>query len=669
MQRLLAVLLSLALSSPAAELNVRNVILYKHGVGYFERAGELGSGESARLDFKAAEMNDVLKSLTVEVKGGQGVAGLRYDSSLPLEEKLDEIPIRLGQKEPISTLLDQLKGARLDMKLGSETVAGAIVSARLLPGTNEVSQREQVTLLLDSGELRTLDLSAASSIRFPDPALQTQLKDYLLAVTQARSKERRSVYIDSVDSGRRQIAASYMIPAPVWKSSYRLVFAPEGEPMLEGWAIVDNTTGDDWHNVRLALVSGRPISFISQLYEPKHIHRPVAELPEDRAVGPVVHQGGVIGGIVGGVPGGVAAGALGGPAAPAAMAAPPAPQRVFRSMVQDAAAEEMREKATSSVSVSTQGRELGDLFEYRFDKPVTVKKNESAMLPFLQQKLTARKLLIYSDPSSLHPLNAAELTNSTGKTLDGGPITVFDSNAYAGEALMETTKAADKRLISYGVDLGTRITTKLDSEAQNYREVHMRRGVLTAKNARLETKTFTVRNVDARPKTLIIEHPIRPSYKLLNQKPSETTANAHRFEVKLAASGTEQFTLREELLYDQTFQVASLTPDFLYTVLQNKELSSQARSQLQTIHDRKRSIAETDREIASTQRQIDELFKDQSRIRDNISSLRNVAGQQDLVQKYAKQLSDQESALAGLRDKASELYRQKTALESELRLT
>ena len=548
MQRILAVMLCAAVAAPGAELNVRNVILYKHGVGYFERAGDLAAGESARLDFKVDEMNDVLKSLTLGVTGGAGVAGLRYDSSLPFEQKIDEIPVRLGDKQPISTLLDQLKGARLELKLGAETVAGAIISARVAASGRDQGEREQITLLLDSGELRTLDLSAASSIRFPDPKLQLQLKDYLAAVTQARSKERRSVYIDSADAARRQIVASYMIPTPVWKSSYRLVFGATGEPVLEGWAIVDNTTGDDWTNVRLALVSGRPISFISQLYEPKYIQRQVAELPEEQAAAPVVHQGGVVGGIIGQVP------------QPKAMAAPAPPPRAMmmeRAAAADAVA--MRDEATSTLAVATQGRELGDLFEYRFDHPVTVKKNESAMLPFLQQKLAARKLLIYTTQGGAHPMNAAELTNSTGKTLDGGPITVFDANAYAGEALMETTKASDKRLISYGIDIGTRMTTKIDSEAQNYREVSLRRGVLTAKSARLETRTYTARNVDAKPKTLIVEHPLRQGYKLLNQKPTETTANAYRFEVKLAPSATEQFKVSEEYIYRSDLR--DLEPD------------------------------------------------------------------------------------------------------------
>src|SRR5262249_36637517 len=111
------------------------------------------------------------------------------------------------------------------------------------------------------------------------------------ALVGSRSKERRSLYIDSTDAKSREIAASYMIPTPVWKSSYRLIFDQSAQPTLEGWAIVDNTTGDDWTNVRLALVSGRPISFVSLLYEPKYVQRQLAELPDDRAARPVVHEG------------------------------------------------------------------------------------------------------------------------------------------------------------------------------------------------------------------------------------------------------------------------------------------------------------------------------------------------------------------------------------------
>ena len=198
------------------------------------------------------------------------------------------------------------------------------------------------------------------------------------------------------------------------------------------------------------------------------------------------------------------------------------------------------------------------------------------MLPFLQQKIGTRKLLIYMESFGLHPMNAAEITNSTGKTLDGGPITVYDANTYAGEALVETLKAGDKRLITYGVDLGTRVTTAFDSSRANVREIHFARGVLTTRNAVEETKTYTIKNVDPRRKTVIIEHKQRPGYKLLDGKPSETTADAYRFEVNVGGNATETFAVREERVYDQTMSVTSLTPDVIATYLQNKALSDAA---------------------------------------------------------------------------------------------
>ena len=237
------------------------------------------------------------------------------------------------------------------------------------------------------------------------------------------------------------------------------------------------------------------------------------------------------------------------------------------------------------MAVNVASGDLGELFEYRFSSPVTVKKDESAMLPFLQQPIGARKLLIYSENYGEHPMNAAELTNSTGKTLDGGPITVFDAASYAGEALMTTLKTGDKRLISYAVDLGTRVTTQFDSSRELVREIHVNRGMLTARLALDETKTYTIRNVDQKAKTLIIEHPERPGYKLIAQKPAETTANAYRFEVKLGADATEKFPVAEERVYDTTTSVSSLTPDVLLTYIQNKAMSEAARRQLQQIVD------------------------------------------------------------------------------------
>src|SRR5579862_6810615 len=274
----------------AADLPITEVTLYKHGVAHLERSGELKPGETARLDFKPDDMNDVLKSLTVTDRNGGKVNGVRYDSSDPLEKRLADFPFQLGAGASLAAFLDQMKGARIELKLGAGDAAGTIISARVVEQYGQ-PPREVLVLLVDSGDIRSFDLGAASAVKLSDPKQQSQLAAYLTVLNQSHARDRRSVYIDAVSSGARQLIASYMTPAPVWKSSYRLMFGAAGEPTLEGWAIIDNTSGDDWNNVRLAVVSGKPVSFITKLYEPRYVQRPFAELAENQAAAPIVYSG------------------------------------------------------------------------------------------------------------------------------------------------------------------------------------------------------------------------------------------------------------------------------------------------------------------------------------------------------------------------------------------
>jgi hypothetical protein len=442
------------------------------------------------------------------------------------------------------------------------------------------------------------------------------------------------------------------------------VYPEQGQATLEGWAIIDNTTTDDWTNIHLAVVSGRPVSFISSLYEPRYVQRQTVNLDDAKAANPVLYQG--------------AMSALMAPPPPpppaAAKAAPPRNSFMQQRAVAGfagygdsvASVAGVSIDAASTIAVNTQAQDLGELFEYRFSTPVTIKRGESAMLPFVQQKVDARKLLVYSENYGLNPMNAAELINSTGKVLDGGPITVFDGNSYAGEALIETLKTGDKRIVSYSIDLGTRITTHFDSTRDLVREIHVKRGLLQTKSAMQETKTYTIHNVDAKAKTLIIEHPERDGYKLIGMTPRETTSTAYRFEVKLGPGATEKFPVNEERVFDESFAVTNMTPEILLTYVQNKVLSDAGRRGLEQIANQKRQIAETDQQINATHNEISDLTNDQQRVRQNIESLNRVSGQQDQVQKYAHQLASQETQLAALRDRAGELKKQKAALESNL---
>jgi hypothetical protein len=663
---MLAATLSVAILL-AADLPVKQITLYKHGVAYIEREGAVASGEQAKLDFKNTDMNDVLKSLTVSDRLGNRVTGIRYDSNATLAQQLQKYPFFIGSGEKLSAFLDGLKGAHVQVKTAEGTLTGSILSARAMSveANQTATQDEQLTLLLDSGDVENLDLRRIGSLRFLDPRLQEQLKQYLQTVAQANSRDKRSIYIDSASDAARDLRISYITPAAIWKSSYRLALN-EAASTLEGWAIVDNTTDEDWNNVKLSVVSGRPISFISLLDNPRFGNRQVAELPEDRAAGPQVY-GGSVGDMNSLVqPGGLmpaprnSGGATGGIVGGRYQAKALTPSAGLNM------SEQMAPMAQAVQVAGATGATLGELFEYNFSTPVTIKHNQSAMLPFLGEKIAARKLLIFTSNDGEHPVNAAEVTNNTEKTLDGGPITVFDGGAYAGEALVETVKAGDKRLIGYAVDYGTRITRDFDSGEESVLEIHARNGNLEIKNSEVDHQNYTIKNVDAKAKTLVIQQDGLHEYNVISPKPSERTATAYRFEVRVPANGEQTLKVEQEKVTSDTIAVSSSTVDSLLEVIRNKKISAAGRQQLQAIADLKQQVAQNVISLDAGKTSIDELTQDQTRLRENIDSLNRVKGQEEQVRQYSLKLNENEGKLAQLRDQRTELVRTSARLKAEL---
>jgi hypothetical protein len=653
MRQIVSTLLAglIAGNSFAAELPVKKIVLYKHGIGYFERRGEIPAGESARLDFKSGDMNDVLKSLTVFDQTGNSVSGVRYDSSMTLGAKLAEFPFKLGDRTPLVDFLDQLKGARIELKFGATVVSGQIVGARTAPGRERAqTMTELVTVLTPGGEMVTQDLGAATSMRLVDAELQLQLSEYLRSLNVSRSREQKSVYIDSAKDAARKLSVAYSIPMPVWKSSYRLVLdAGEAKkPVLEGWAIIDNTTSEDWTRVDLSVISGRPISFISKLYEPKYVTRQVAELEEEQPLAPKVYRAGV-------------KQAAPMPAANMMMGAGRAASDAL------ATAEAQVSMATSTLEVQTTAREAGELFEYKFGQPVTVKRNESAMLPFVQQPIEARKLLIYTEGSNReNPLNSVELTNTTGKTLDGGPLSVYDGGVYAGEALVNTFKAADKRLLSYASDLGTRVVEDGSEGEAVLRVLKAVRGVLTVTLISEAAKTYKITNVDRKSKTLMIEHPLREGYRVVGQKPSEETKTHARFEVKLTGEAAQTFTVKEERTIVETVMLSEAEGEQISLWVRSNRLTPEAKQVLSAIVALRGQVAEAQRTIERLGKQVTEATGDQERVRQNLSSLNNVSGQQERVQRYATELAKLDAQIVSLRDQIAAETKRKDGLSGQL---
>jgi hypothetical protein len=332
----------------AVALPVKRVVLYKNGVGYFEHTGRVRGSQNLGIEFTTAQLNDVLKSLTlVDLSGGR-ITGVRYNSVAPLEERLKSLQIPLNENVTSAAFLIALRGTRVEVRNGTTTALGKVFSV-------ETVQKEtvkggaitatQLGIVTDAGELRIFELGPSVTVRSVDTEIHQDVNRYLNLVGSTRSKDVRRMTISATGNGDRELFVSYISEVPVWKSTYRIVLpkAP-GTPFLQGWAIIDNTVGEDWKDVQLALVSGAPQSFVQDISQPYYTRRPVVPLPESMMLTPQAHEasmednrlqayakleggvpGGMAGGVIGGVVGGIGSGSGGGVGGGSYSAGPPPP--------------------------------------------------------------------------------------------------------------------------------------------------------------------------------------------------------------------------------------------------------------------------------------------------------------------------------------------------------
>jgi hypothetical protein len=297
----------------AARLPVKRVVLYKNGVGYFEHTARVRGTQDLRVDFTTGQLNDVLKSLTAIDMGGGHISSVRYNSTAPLNERLKSLRLPFGQQISRADFLNALRGARVEVRTGATSATGRLLSVeknrKQDPRGNFVDATE-FSIVGDAGDLRTFELTPATSVRLAERDLNDEIGKYMNLVSSSRDADIRSMTLTAAGSGEREIFVSYISEVPVWKSTYRILMPekPGDKPLLQGWAVVDNTIGEDWNDVELSLVAGAPQSFVQNISQPYYVRRPEIALPESAQLTPQTHEASLQryaelqAGAVGGVP-------------------------------------------------------------------------------------------------------------------------------------------------------------------------------------------------------------------------------------------------------------------------------------------------------------------------------------------------------------------------------
>lgn len=642
MKKGIFVCLLIAGISLSKELPITKVILYKNGIGYFERAGKVNDNDVINLSFKKDEFSDVLKSLVaIDLKGGN-IPQAEYPSNKPIDKLLEEFSFTLFPEDNLLSLLNQIKGCELELKIGEEFIKGKILGLRK-KGVFKDNLKIEVDILDivgESGRLKSIALDEIKEIKLRNERMEKELNDYLNIVFLNKKKEKRELSIFANGKGERPVVISYISEVPVWKTSYRVVNKQNGL-FFQGWAIIDNLSDNDWDNVSLSLVSGKPISFISDLYSPIYKKRPRIGIEEEEEKKPVIPERGIF-------------------KSKALMKGEKETREAF-------SLQAMEERMRESQEIKTVTKEIGDLFEYKISYPVTIPANKSALIPIAQGEIEGKRVSLYNETNNpKNPLSTIYLKNTTQLTLDGGPITVYEEESYAGEGIIKTLKPDEKGWITYGVDLGVEVDTSRGTERKNVHHVSIVQGTLYAYYKNIDIKTYNLRNKTNNQKKVVIEHPFRRDWSLQKPKPNEETPNYYRFNVDILPKGSSSVLVKEERVFCETYILTNITSDNIEFFVKMNYISPDLKRIFEKIVELKSKINDIKTKIKTKEKRCSDIFNDQQRLRENLKVLKDTPQERKLSEEYVSKLSLQEKELEDLKKEIQKLQNEGERYSSEL---
>jgi hypothetical protein len=670
------------------DLPVRKVVLYKNGVGYFEHAGAITGNQRVSIDFTSPQLNDVLQSLTILDDGGGRIAGVNYNSTTPLAEQLKSLSLGMDDDPTSTELFQALRGQRVEVTGGP----GSPMTGRLMsiesrtersgpPDSATTIDKFFLTLVTISGAVRVVELTPSLSVRPVDPSLQGQLDRYLELLSTTHSTGLRHLTLNALGQGQRQLRVSYISEVPVWKVTYRMVFPREanGSATLQGWAVVDNTVGADWDNVQLALVAGAPQSFIQPLSQPLYSRRPEIPIATEAQTTPQTHeatetvavQSEVINGALQAptrvprdmkmvaaneAPSSAAFGVAGA----AGMGGNAISKRADLAVVANGNGIYRATDAISEGDVSTSA--FDDFFEYALTQPVTIHKNESAMVPILQQELPAEHVTLWSERQRA-ALRAVWLENKSKLTLDSGSFSIFESGEFAGEGLLDPIHPGEKRLLSYAADQAMRVKVADRKGDRTLHHVEIHKGAILETYMDVASVTYSATNSADLDRTLLLEHPRRNNGWAIDGgvTAAETAPSLYRFRLAVAAHSTAKLEVRERGP-EYTRVILDPNQDYTAYLIELVKRAPGAEAQLRPVIDAEIKLADIQQQIEQSKKNEETAAADEARVRENLTALKG----NDAARRFVEELNQAEDRLQAERKHTADLEQQKSVSVDKL---
>lgn len=647
-------------------LPLKKVVLFKHGVGYFEREGNVNGDASIDLYFRALEMNDVLKSLTVLDLQRGVVTSISYESTLPVQEQLKDIAIDIPKENALSGLLAQLQGAHINIEIAQQQITGTVVGIETVKRQLEEGIVRSLYISVLVGDcLQSFDVMEAKQIKLLDENLKKDLQHLLDVLITSKKKELKKLTVFLKGQGEHTVNLSYVVETPVWKTSYRLLL--NEATLLQGWALVDNTQDEDWEEISLSLVAGLPISFIHDLYSPRYQKRPVIQVKKEEAtclppVEPIedlcldeddlmVNLTEEIGEEHSYDPKKVLSG-------------------IKNFLTFNGTQEEnpSAKKKTYEQWVPTKTMEVGDLFRYDIENPVTVRRQQSALVPIFHAHVEGSRVILYnSEIREKNPMSAVLFKNTTGLTLESGPVTVFEEDNYVGEAMLNTLKPDEEQLVPFSIELGCIASIEPRSDKQDVHQVVIKSGHICLYHYELDSKIYTIHNKTEKEFDLFIEHRFKPEWDLIDTpEPVERTEHFYRFRLDVPHKKIKHFTVTECMERETRYALQETSREMLRFWLDKKYIDKKALRTLESIVHLNEKISQIQRDIKANEEDIETTLKNQERLRKNLQALGSAQDERGLRERYIESLVKEENKLSQSQDEISAWKLQKENIEREL---
>jgi len=667
-------------AAPVSDLRPTGIVLYQNGVGYVERRGKV-QGDTLRLRVRPEQVNDILKSLTViDTAKGQATS-----ISLPVDKgadrKLQDLPRQLRDEGGLVGLLQAFRGASVTVRARGGEVTGRIVgveSQETLDAKGAKAEVWQLTLLGEGGRVTPLPLSDIRSLSLHDRTLDVGLQKALDISLDAGAWKPTELTI-RLTPGAHDLLVSYIIEMPVWKPTYRLVVGDEGRALVQGWAVVDNVTGEDWDGVKLSLVAGEPLSFTYDLHTP--YFRPRPHLEPRRAARPGAAS---LSGLLGGTPtpsaaprnypkkkarrphrAREAAPAFGGGAAVdlADEAGTPAGQAPAVDL------EGLRDSVRTMVS----GTEVGSLFRYDIAAPVTVPDRHSALVSIMTEEVPGEDVYLFRPTSrgaftDLQPHRAVKFTNDSGFSLEAGPIALYRGGTFVGEGFVDRVHEGETTFIPYAVDDKVRLDALRGEEEEGVRLLSIVDGQIHSEVKRVNTVTYTVHNRRDEAVKVWIRRGKRAGWTLEAPTEGVVEVGGMRFlpllvpahaDAKLVAREVTPVTRRFGITSDQATEI-------LRIYLGSQDLNAALKGPIEEVLTIKKRLGEIHREATTLETKKRRWEGAQERLRDNLERLKGTKGNGALIKAQVRKLAEADKELSQIVAQQVKLDDERARLEAKM---